>query len=265
MLLQTRRGPVAVLSLNRPEVRNAFDEALIGAVTAAFARLSKDRSVRVVLLRGEGRDFCAGADIRWMRRASGYKPAQNHKDALRLVAMCRAIDECPAPVVARVHGACFGGGLGIVAASDIAVAAEGSVMSFSECRLGILPAVVSSFVLPKIGEARARRYFLTAETFGAREALSMGLVHETAPEAGLDEVTDRILSWILKAGPTAVREAKALLRRLPALRREARFGHTAATLARVRSGPEAREGLSAFLEKRPPSWAQALPPPAENA
>lgn len=253
------RGPVAVAIFNRPEVRNAFDEEAIEALTAAFKAFASRKDLRAVLIRGEGKDFCAGADIRWMRRAAGYKPAQSRKDAMRLVGMCLAVERCPAPVLARAHGACYGGGLGILAAADMVVAADDASFSFSECRLGILPAVVSSFILPKIGPANARRYFLTSETFGATQALAMGLVHETAPEAELDARIDRLLSWILRAGPNAVREAKALIRDVDLMPMPRRVRHTARALARVRSTPEAREGLSAFIEKRQPAWVQALP------
>ncbi|MBI4386643.1 MAG: enoyl-CoA hydratase/isomerase family protein, partial [Elusimicrobia bacterium] len=212
-----KQGVVATVTLNRPEARNAFDESAIAALTKCFQGLSKERELRAVVVRGAGQDFCAGADIRWMRRASGLAPVQSRKDAARLVAMCRTIDECPVPVIVRVHGACFGGGLGIVAACDIAVAADNAVMAFSECRLGILPAVVSSFVLPKIGPGQARRYFLTGERFGAQTARSIGLVHETAPESELDARVGAVLKNILACGPAAVREAKALIRRTAGL------------------------------------------------
>lgn len=254
MVLAIRDGAVLNVTLNRPEVRNAFDEDLIAAVTQVFAAAAKQKDLRAVVLRGAGKDFCAGADVRWMRRAAGYPPARNKQDAMRLVEMCRAIDFCPAPVLAGVQGSCFGGGLGIVAACDIVVAAETAAMAFSECRLGIVPAVVSSFVLPKIGESHARRYFLTAETFGAQAARAMGLVHEVAPDAELDARLQGLLGWLLRASPNAVREAKVLIRRTARLPLEKRIPITIETLARVRSSPEGREGLTAFLEKRPPSW-----------
>lgn len=254
MILASRDGDVLRVTLNRPAVRNAFDEDVIAAVTEVFAAASKQRDLRAIVLRGAGRDFCAGADVRWMRRAADYPPARNKKDALRLVAMCRAIDSFPAPVLAGVQGSCFGGGLGIVAACDVVVAAETAVMSFSECRLGIVPAVVSSFVLPKIGAAQSRRYFLTAETFGPHDARRIGLVHEIAPEAELDAKIEGLLGWVLKAGPNAAREAKRLIRRVAPLPLEKRIPVTLSTLARVRASAEGKEGLSAFLERRPASW-----------
>ncbi|MBI4422836.1 MAG: enoyl-CoA hydratase/isomerase family protein [Elusimicrobia bacterium] len=260
MLLAKRDGAALRVTLNRPEVRNAFDEDVIAAVTQVFRAAALQKDLRAVVVRGAGKDFCAGADVRWMKRAAGYGPARNKKDALRLAAMCRAIDDCPVPVLAGVQGSCFGGGLGIVAACDVVAAAENAVLSFSECRLGILPAVVSSFVLPKIGPAQARRYFLTAETFGAAAAQRIGLVHEVAPEAELDAKLEGLLAWVLRGGPQAVREAKALIRRAAPLPLERRIPLTVATLARVRSSPEGKEGLSAFLEKRPAAWVPAKGP-----
>lgn len=254
MILAKRDGDVLRVTLNRPEVRNAFDEDVIAAVTQVFGAAAKTAGLRAIVLTGAGRDFCAGADVRWMRRAAGYTPARNRRDATRLAEMCRAIDSAPMPVLAGVQGSCFGGGLGVVAACDIVAAADDAVMSFSECRLGIVPAVVSSFVLPKIGASQARRYFLTAETFGARDAQRIGLVHEVAPAAEIGARLDGLLSWILRAGPNAVREAKALVRRVAPLPLEKRIGVTIETLARVRASAEGKEGLTAFLEKRPAAW-----------
>jgi len=256
-ILFEKKAGVARVTLNRPEVRNAFDEAAIAAVTDCFLSLAKDKGIRATVIRGKGPDFCAGADIGWMRRAADYKPAESKKDSGRLVGMYRAIDACPVPVIVGVHGGCFGGGLGIVASSDIAVAASGARLAFSECRLGIVPAIISSFVLPKIGSGQARRYYLTAEAFGAEAALRMGLVHEVAPESELDARIEMIVQSILKAGPLAVREAKAMIRKASAMPFEKRVRYTVETLARIRATAEAKEGLSAFLEKRPPAWAQA--------
>lgn len=254
MILSERRGPVLHLSLNRPEVRNAFDEKTIAEITGAFKSVAKQKGLRAVVMRGAGQDFCAGADINWMKRAAKYSMGKNKKDAARLIAMCQAIDECPVPVITRVHGNCFGGALGIVAASDIAVAADNTTMAFSECRLGIIPAVVSTFVIPKIGVSHARRLFLTAESFGAGIAKSVGLVHEVAPESELDRVVDRMIHWILRAGPQAVMQAKVLIRAVEAMDRKRRIEHTVKTLAKIRATPEAKEGLGAFLEKRRAAW-----------
>lgn len=261
-LLCERGGAVLTLTLDRPEARNAFDEDLVAAVTRALRSASKDPSLRAVVLRGAGRDFCAGADIRMMRRAAGYPPAKNKADARRIIGMCRAVDDCPVPVLARVQGACLGGALGLAAAADIAVAADTAEFAFPECRLGIVPAVISSFVVPKIGPSQARRYFLTSETFGAEAARAMGLVHEVAPEADLDARLGAHLRSILRTGPKASRAAKALLRRTAGPPADRRRAFAVDLLARVRAGDEAREGLAAFLEKRRASWV-VEPPKAE--
>lgn len=250
-----RRGSILFATLNRPELHNAFDEVMIAEVTNFFKTASKGKDLRAVVVKGEGKHFCAGADIRWMKRAGSYSRAKNIQDATKLINMYRAVQECPVPVLSRVHGACYGGGLGIVAASDIAICSQDAQMSFSECRLGILPAVISSFAIPKIGISNARRYLLTAETFGAEAALRMGLVHEVCGVAELDAKMNGFLDAIQKAGPTAVREAKALIAKTLLLTPEQRYRYTAQTLARVRATPEAQEGLAAFLEKRPPKWA----------
>lgn len=254
-----RRGPVVRVVLDRPEVGNAVDEAAIDAVTKSFRSLAREDGVRVVLLSGAGKHFCAGADIGWMRRAAGYGKAQNLADARRLVAMCRALDEAPFAVVAAVHGGCYGAGLGLAAACDVVLASEEARFCFSEVRLGILPAVVSTFVLPKIGFSQARRYFITAEVFGASAARSIGLVHETVPEAELALRAEAVAAQVLKNGPRAVREAKKLLKDVEGQSRSRRLEHTVRALARVRATEEAREGLGAFLEKRPPRWAKEIP------
>ena len=251
----SREGPVARIVINRPEVRNALDEAAVLELTGAFRSLAADEGVRAALLSGAGPDFCAGADISAMRRAASYGKARNRADARRLVAMCRSIDEAPFPVVALVQGGCYGAGLGLIAAADIVAASEEARFCFSEVRLGILPAVVSTFVLPKIGASAARRWFLTAEVFQASAAREAGLVHEVVSSAGLQARGSAFAAQISKNGPRAVREAKALIRTAAGLSRERRLALTVETLARVRATPEAKEGLGAFLEKRPPAWA----------
>jgi len=246
-------GATAVVRLCRPEVRNAFNETLIAELTDAFRRL--DRTTRVVVLTGEGGTFCAGADVAWMRKSKESSEAENERDASRMAGMLRAIDECPVPVVARIEGAALGGGSGLVAAADIAVAAEGSQFGFTEARLGLIPAVISTFVLPKIGARSARRHFLTADRFGAREAQSMGLIHEVVPPAELDSKVREITDQILECGPEAVRAAKQLLRELAGMGREQAIDHSVRAIARIRVSPEAQEGLQAFLEKRRPRWS----------
>jgi methylglutaconyl-CoA hydratase len=230
------------VTLARPERRNAFDAALIGELTEAFADVG---DARAVVLAGEGESFCAGADVEWQRASIDLSFDENVEDAMRLYRMCDAIDRCPAPVVARVQGYALGGGSGLVACADIALAARDAVFGFSEVKLGIIPAVISPFVLPKIG-AHARRYFLTGERFDADTALRVGLVHEVADD--LDGAIESIVGELLTSGPEAVREAKRLIRERPA------GDETAQIAARLRSGEEGQEGLRAFLEKRPPSW-----------
>jgi methylglutaconyl-CoA hydratase len=230
------------ITLARPERRNAFDAELIAELTEAFAGAA---AARVVVLAGDGESFCAGADIEWQRSAVDLSLDENEADAQKLYRMCETIDRCPAPVVARVHGYALGGGSGLVACADIAVTAPDAVFGFSEVKLGIIPAVISPFVLPKIG-AHARRYFLTGERFDADTALRIGLVEAIAPD--LDAAVDRIVAELLSAGPEAVREAKLLIRERPA--GEA----TAQIAARLRAGDEGQEGLRAFLDRRKPDW-----------
>lgn len=230
------------ITLARPERRNAFDAELIAALTEAFAAAAE---ARVVVLAGDGESFCAGADIEWQRSAVDLSFDENAADAQKLYRMCETIDRCPAPVVARVHGYALGGGSGLVACADIALAAPDTVFGFSEVKLGIIPAVISPFVLPKIG-AHARRYFLTGERFDAATALRIGLVHEVA--ADLDAAVDAALEQLLSSGPEAVRAAKRLVRERPEGRR------TAEIAAGLRAGAEGQEGLRAFLEHRAPSW-----------
>ena len=241
-LRSERDGHVLRVTLARPERRNAFDAALISELTEAFAEVG---DARAVVVAGEGESFCAGADIEWQRSAIDLSFDENVEDAMRLYRMCETIDRCPAPVIARVHGYALGGGSGLVSCTDIAIAAPDATFGFSEVKLGIIPAVISPFVLPKLG-AHARRYFLTGERFDAATALRIGLVEEVA--ADLDGAVDRALSEILASGPLAVREAKKLVRERP------EGIETAQIAARLRAGKEGQEGLRAFLERRTPSW-----------
>ena len=233
-----RDGDVLRVTLARPERRNAFDAALIADLTDAFADVG---DARAVVLAGEGETFCAGADIEWQRSSIGLSFEENVEDAHRLYRMCETIDRCPAPVVARIQGYALGGGSGLAACADIAIAATDAVFGFSEVKLGIIPAVISPFVLPKIG-AQARRYFLTGERFDAKTALRIGLVHEVADE--LDAAVEQVVSELLSYGPNAVREAKRLIRERPA------GEETAEIAARVRTSEEGQERLRAFLDRR---------------
>jgi enoyl-CoA hydratase/carnithine racemase len=237
-----RAGPVLRVTLARPERRNAFNAELIAELTAAFADVG---DARAVVLAGEGPSFCAGADVEWQRSAIDLSYEENVEDALRLYRMCETIDRCPAPVIARIHGYALGGGAGLAACADIAIAEPDAVFGFSEVKLGIIPAVISPFVLPRIG-AYARRYFLTGERFGAETALHIGLVQEVADD--LDAAVERVVSDLLTSGPEAVGAAKLLVRERPGSE------ETAHIAARLRAGEEGQEGLRAFLDGRDANW-----------
>ncbi len=239
-----RDGDVLRVTLARPDRRNAFDAALIAELTDAFLKVG---DARAVVLSGEGPSFCAGADVEWQRASIDLSYDENVEDAMRLYRMLEAIDSCPAPVVCCVHGYALGGGSGLVACADIAVAWPDAVFGFTEVRLGIIPAVICPFVLPKIGAA-ARRYFLTGEHFGADVALRIGLVQEVAEDAG--ETAESLVEDIVAGGPIAVREAKRLVREHPT------GIETAHIAAARRTSAEGQEGLRAFLEHRPPGWAE---------
>jgi methylglutaconyl-CoA hydratase len=237
-----RDGAVLRVTLARPERRNAFDAALIAELTDAFADVG---DARVVVLSGDGPSFCAGADVGWQRASIDLTDDENVDDAMRLYRMLEGIDSCPAPVVCQVHGFALGGGSGVVACADVAVAAPDAVFGFSEVRLGIIPAVVSPFVLARVGSS-ARRYFLTGERFGPETALRIGLVDEVAED--VDTAVDTAVEALLAGGPEAVREAKRLVRERPTGVETARIAATR------RTSEEGQEGLKAFLEKRKPSW-----------
>jgi enoyl-CoA hydratase/carnithine racemase len=238
-----RDGPVLRVTLARPDRRNAFDAELIAELAEAFVDVGR---ASAVVLAGEGTSFCAGADVDWMRASVGLSVDENVADANAMRRMFEAIDACPAPVVARVQGHALGGGAGLVAASDIAVAGPDALFSFSEVKLGIIPAVISPFALARIGPGAARRYFVTGERFDAETALRIGLVHEVAED--LDAAVERVVGELLSAGPQAARWAKRLVRERPDGPETARW------IAERRTSDEGQEGLRAFLEKRPPSW-----------
>jgi methylglutaconyl-CoA hydratase len=241
--LRTERdGPVLRITLAKPERRNAFDAELIRELHEAFSDVG---DARAVVLAGDGPSFCAGADVEWQRSAIDLTYEENVEDAMRLFRMLEAIDTCPAPVVGRIQGYALGGGSGVAACLDIGIAAPDAVFGFSEVKLGIIPAVISPFVLPRIGAA-ARRYFLTGERFGADVALRIGLVSEVAAE--LDDAVERVVGELLTSGPEAAREAKRLVREQPG------GDETARIAARLRAGDEGQDGLRAFLERRKPSW-----------
>jgi methylglutaconyl-CoA hydratase len=254
-LILRREGDVLHVCLNRPDVRNAFDTELIAAVTAALRHDARDPRTRVVVLQGEGKVFCAGADLQYMQKLSAADHATNLEDARRLGELFSAVSDCPKPVIARVHGAAIGGGVGLVAASDFVVAAEGTKFGFTETRLGIVPGVISPFALRRLGPAVCRRLFLTAEIFDARRALEIGLVDHCVAPAELDATTGSIIDQLRGSGPGAQAAAKRLLDEIGNLPQEDAVAQAPEHIALQRATQEAREGFAAFLEKRPPAWA----------
>ncbi len=249
---------IGIITLNRPERHNALDDVMIAELSGAILSMANDPLVRLIVLSSLGESFCAGADLDWMRRAAGYGSEENRRDAGALAEMLRRIAECPKPVIARVQGPAYGGGVGMIAACDIAVASFEARFALTEVKLGLIPAVISPYVIAAIGERHARRYMLTAEAFSAAEAYRLGLIHEmVADEASLDAALGEWVEAILRNGPVALTEAKALIRAVagqpltPAL-----IADTVERIARVRVSPEGQEGIAAFLEKRRPGWAQ---------
>jgi len=254
---------VGIITLNRPDKHNAFDDALILELTQTFRDLEANDAVRVVVLSAMGKSFSAGADLNWMKRISQYSQEQNFTDAMALAELMRTIHGLKKPTIARVHGAAYGGGVGLIACCDIAVASQAASFALSEVRIGLVPAVISPYVIAAMGERAARRYFLTGERFDSSEAYRIGLIHDHAPD---DDTMDRsinlIVEGLLSAGPASQDEAKALIDSV--VNRpidQALIEHTAQCIARVRVSPEGQEGLSAFLAKRSPNWL----PPKENA
>jgi methylglutaconyl-CoA hydratase len=255
-LLLERRGPVAVLTLNRPGIRNAFDDALIAALTVALGEIEGDDAVRAVLLAGSGPAFCAGADLNWMKRMAGYGYDENLADARALAAMLARLDRLGKPTVARVHGPALAGGVGLVAACDIAVGSTDAVFALTEVKIGLSPATISPYVIRAIGERAARRYFHTGERFGAEEAHRLGLLHKVSAPDRLDADIGEILDHLAAGGPQAHRRIKDLIR--VASRggpvSDALVEDTARRIAAIRVSPEGREGIASFLEKRKPAW-----------
>ena len=249
---------VAHLTLSRPEVHNAFDDALIAELTAALEALAEDSSVRALVLAAEGKSFSAGADLGWMQRMAGYGDEENLADARALARLMATLDALPKPTLALVQGAAYGGGVGLVACCDIVVAAERASFCLSEVMLGLIPAVISPYVIGKIGASAARRYFLTAERFDAQRALVLGLVHEVVAPEALEATGASILGALSAGGPSSQAAAKALIRDLTGRPIDTEvIEETARRIADVRAGQEAREGIAAFLEKRKPSWVNS--------
>ena len=248
-------GPVARVYLNRPEVRNAFNSEVIAELSTAFTSLGADPNLRAIVLGAQGKAFCAGADLNWMREMAGYDWARNHADAAALAAMLWAIYSCPLPVVGRIQGDCYAGGMGLAACCDVLVAAEGVNFCLSEARLGLLPATIGPYVVRALGEQASRRYFTTAERFDSAEARRLGFVHVLAGAERLDAEVDALVATLVANGPQAVKACKRLVQDVagapitPALRDD-----TARRIADIRASTEGREGVQSFLQKRDPDW-----------
>jgi methylglutaconyl-CoA hydratase len=246
---------VATVTLNRPDVRNAFNEHTINEIALAFDTLGRDDTVRAIVLAANGPAFCAGADLNWMKKMAGYSHDENQADAMQLAQMLRTIYLCPKPVVAKVQGDCYAGGMGLVAACDIAVAVPQANFCLSEVKLGLIPATISPYVIKAMGENAARRYFLTAERFSAQEAHRIGFVHELAAAEELDAKVAELVKALVSNSPHAVKEAKVLVRDVvnqPVT--DALLADTALRIAHIRASEQGREGVQSFLEKRKPNW-----------
>ena len=253
-VLTSIEGGVATVTLNRPKLHNAFDDAMIAALTAALNDLGSDPAVRVVVLRGAGKSFCAGGDLAWMRRMAGYSREENLADARALSELMHVLDTLPRPTIAVVQGAAYGGGVGLVACCDIAVATMGTRFCLSEVKLGLIPAAISPYVVAAMGPRAARRYFLTAEVFDAPEAQRIGLVHAVEAQADIEARVSELLESLSKGGPAAQAAAKALIADVTHVPAEKLRDETARRIAEIRAGDEGCEGVSAFLDKRQPNW-----------
>ena len=260
ILLVEKRDQVAYVTLNRPQIRNAFDEALIAELGSTLAGLDADAAVRAVVLGGAGSAFCAGADLNWMKRMAGYGYEQNLADARALAAMLKTLDRMAKPTIARVHGPAFAGGVGLVAACDIAIGTPEAKFCLSEAKLGLSPATISPYVVRAMGEKAARRYFLTAEVFDANEAHRVGLLSSVSASENLDAEIGKILEHLIAGGPSALAKIKDLIRLVssgPVT--DAMIDGTAQRIAEIRVSPEGKEGIASFLEKRKPSWIPGKP------
>ncbi|WP_420475694.1 enoyl-CoA hydratase/isomerase family protein [Noviherbaspirillum sp. ST9] len=248
-------GRVATVTLNRPEVRNAFNETTIAEITQAFRELGKNGDVRTIVLAANGPAFCAGADLNWMKKMAGYTHEENRADAGQLAEMLRTIYTCPKPVVAKVQGDCYAGGMGLAAACDVIVASEATNFCLSEVKLGLIPATISPYVIIAMGENAARRYFLTAERFSAQEAHRIGFVHQVTTADALDAAVADIVKALVTNSPNAVKEAKRLVQDVAGKPLTAELiADTAERIADIRSSEEGKEGVRSFLEKRKPNW-----------
>jgi len=252
-------GKVVTIAIHRPEVHNAFDDALVAELADALAKFERDPNVRAIVLTGTGSTFSAGADLNWMRGMAKASEADNRLDAERLAALLHKLNVFPKPTIARVNGAAYGGGVGLVACCDVAIASDTAKFGLTEVKLGLIPAVISPYVIAAVGARQARRLFITGEIFDAGEALRIGLVHHVVTTNKLDDFTDIVLGWLSKGGPIAQHEAKQLAMRLGGVAHPDTLvsdRKLSALIARLRVSPEGQEGLTAFLDKRQPKWTQ---------
>jgi len=258
-----RQGPIGLVTMNRPERHNAFDDALIAELTEALRSMEAEDGIRVLVLSGAGKSFSAGADLNWMRRMAGFSMEENRRDAMGLAALMRTLAHLRKPTIARVQGPAYGGGVGLVACCDVAIATQSATFALTEAKLGLIPAVISPYVIAAIGERAARRYFLSAERFPAAEAFRLGLVHDLAISDGdMDEKIGVVVDSMLACGPVAQREAKELIRAVAGRPVTSELlQDTAERIAKLRASPEGREGVAAFLEKRRASWVPPDPDP----
>lgn len=249
--IETDHRGVQTLRMQRADKHNALDPELIDALTHALNDAAHNQDIRVLILTGEGSSFCSGADLSWMRASVDYTEQQNREDAARLATLMRSLALSPKPTIARINGPAFGGGVGLIACCDIAISIDSAVFAFSETRLGLVPAVISPYILMSIGPRQARKLFMTAERFNAQQALDWQLIHHCANQASIDDVIAEHIQHLLKAGPEALKHCKELV---PLLNNETLDQQLIQLIAALRSSPEAQEGLQAFLEKRPPQW-----------
>ncbi len=253
-LVLDQKNNIVTVTLNRPELHNAFNEVMIQELTKAFTLLSKDKNIRIIILTGNGESFCAGADLNWMKKMSSFTKKENLEDSKRLHKMLETIYRCAKPVIAKVNGSAIGGGVGLVAAADIALAYNSAKFGLSEVRLGLIPAVISPFVMKKMGEANAREYFLTAERFDAVKARQMNLVNEVGSPEEIEKKLEEKIKFLLSAGPEALAESKLLIEKVSGQPIEKISTFTSRKIAERRASKEGREGIQAFLEKRKPTW-----------
>jgi methylglutaconyl-CoA hydratase len=253
-ILTSQDGPVLRVALNRPEVHNAFNDRMVEELLEVFSDIAERQDLRVVILTGQGKSFCAGADLNWMRRVKNYSFEENLKESNRLADLMYAIYALPLPTIARINGATIGGGTGLMAACDLVIAAQSAKISLSEVKLGLVPAVISPYVVRRAGESACRQFMLTGERLTAEKALNFGLVNQVVPMEDLDEAVREHAAQLLTSGPEALKTCKELLRRVPEMSFEEVKSYTAEVIARLRLSDEGQEGMAAFLEKRKPKW-----------